>query len=193
MTTVLVGLDSVDWTRLRTSDPRRDARDVPRLLRNLEAAADPGPFAWSGELAGLVVHDHSGCLVQSAEFVIPFLIALCAAERAGVAPAAVSLLIDLTAEPFITEIEAGNTDMRARTWAAILAGRESYYALLGSAEPGARADALELLSILEHGSPRFQRAMADLEKAEDHSLVLERIRDLAAHPGLDRRTPEPPD
>jgi hypothetical protein len=120
----LAGLDLIDWAHIRSSE-RDNSLEVPLQLRRLADEVDGTPDRWADRLHQLVVHEHSGCIVQSAEYVVPFLVRLCESDRAAVARAALLLLSDLMTEPFHTEAEFGNEEMYGRTQAAIRAGHDS--------------------------------------------------------------------
>ncbi|WP_229403567.1 hypothetical protein [Micromonospora okii] len=145
----LVALDLVDWAHLRSSTCD-NSLEVPIQVRRLAEEVDGDPSRWADRLHQLVIHEHSGCIVQSAEFVVPFLVGLCRSDRPAVVRESLLLLADLTIEPFHTEVAAGNSGMYERTQSAIRAGYGTFVRLLDAADRKTRQAASDLLSRLNN-------------------------------------------
>ncbi|GAA1661005.1 hypothetical protein ACFQY4_17670 [Catellatospora bangladeshensis] len=148
MTDTLIGLDLVPWAHIRSSS-LNNSLEVPLQLRRLAEEVDGVPEQWADRLHQLVVHEHSACIVQSAEYVAPFLVGLCSSDRPAVVRQSLLLLIDLTTEPFHPEITHGNSGVHERTQRAIRAGRGDYLRLLNAPDRGTRQAALDLLNVLD--------------------------------------------
>jgi hypothetical protein len=157
VTNALAHLDAVDWAHLRSS-ALDNSLEVPIQVRRLAEEADGDPGRWAGRLHQLVIHQHSGCIVQSAEFLVPFLVALCSSDRPAVVRQSLLLLADLTTEPFHTEVEAGNAGMHERTQSAIRAGCGTFVRLLDAPDRKTRQAASELLARLNDDDWESARA-----------------------------------
>jgi hypothetical protein len=112
MATLLEGLDLVDWSAMRVGSGR--PQDIPDLLRRLADPADECELYESvGGLHAIVMHEHSGGLVESSEHVIPFMIALCGSSHGSGAAHSLMLLAEFaTAVPYWGEIEHGNIGLQ---------------------------------------------------------------------------------
>jgi hypothetical protein len=145
---LLTGLDLVDWAHIRSTG-LDNSLEAPILLRRLADEVDGISDGWAGRLQGLVIHEHSGCTVQAAEYVAPFLVRLCSSDRPAVARASVDLLCEMVVEPFHAEVENGNGDMNERILSTIQAGRGAYVRMLSGPDRRTRQAAAELLSLLD--------------------------------------------
>ncbi|WP_457033572.1 hypothetical protein [Kitasatospora sp. P5_F3] len=162
MTSLLDGLDDVQWVRVRETWGLTGLRSlIPGLLRRLESA---GPVeAWSvySDLEGVLIHGHSGGYFWTAEYVVPFLNRLCGSPNGHVVAVAVDLLSMIAcAQPYIDEIEEGNWGMLERIQTTLLHERPLYLSLLAHPEPKVRSEAADLLSVIDSGE---QRRMGALE------------------------------
>ncbi|MGY0234277.1 hypothetical protein [Longispora urticae] len=149
----LVGLDRLDWARMRANDGH-DAGDIPELLSRLASAHEGKPRRWAGALLDVVLHGHSGLYMEPAEHVLPFLIALCGSASEDVAEAAIEVLLEIadssafhspSRRPYDSHELAA---FEARVQAVLTAGVPTYR-LLSSSRPPLRASAQELLDIVE--------------------------------------------
>ncbi|MGY0234015.1 hypothetical protein [Longispora urticae] len=149
----LVGLDRLDWARMRANDGY-EAGDIPELLRRLASAHEGVPRRWASELLDVVLHGHSGLYMEPAEHVLPFLIALCGSDHEDVAEAAVEALLGIAdngAYPSPSRRPYDRHELaefEARVQAVLHAGAPTYQ-LLRSSRPSLRAVAQELLDIVE--------------------------------------------
>lgn len=181
MATLPEDIDSVDWSAMRVGSGR--PQDIPYLLRRLADPADEHELYESvGSLHAIVMHEHSGCLVESSEHVIPFLIALCGSSHRSVAAHALMLLVEfVTSVPYWAEVEHGNIGLRERVYDATMAGLPTYYELLGNADPLARTAAVGVLGILDRDSERFAGALAQVLVVDDDPGVRGGAETLLAH------------
>lgn len=172
MTSLLDGLDDVQWVRVRETWGLRVWSAIPGLLRRLESAGPDEAWSVGSDLRGVLIHDHSGGYFWTTEYVVPFLNRLCGSPNGHVVATAVGLLTEIAcSQPFIDEVEAGNGGMLERIQAMLLRERPFYYGLLTHPDPRVRSEAVELVSVIDSGSQRRTDALERMWRTETEEKV----------------------
>jgi hypothetical protein len=173
----LPGITGVPWAQLR-GGTGRSAEDLPGLLVAL--VLDPRDDLrdmLSGELAP------SGLWAQATPYAIPFLVRVAGDRDHPQGADIAQLLLEEVAygEPHRSEIEAGNTGLRAQVEQALEAGRPFFADQLRTGDPASRAQAIAILAGMDRGSGRLRELLAGLDIQREDPLVAEAIRDAYEH------------
>jgi hypothetical protein len=165
----LPGVTSVPWSTLRAGVGT--AERLPTLLVAL--VLDPG-YDHLGERIGAEVGP-SALWAEALPCAVPFLLRVArdADHPRGADIALMVLAEQIYGEPHRSEIEAGNTDLRARVEAAYEQGLPFFEQRLRTGAPADQAVAIEILAGLAGRTDRLRRMLADLD----------------ADPALDRTDP----
>ncbi|WP_412741906.1 hypothetical protein [Krasilnikovia sp. MM14-A1004] len=175
----LPGITTVPWTELRGASGR-PAGELPAQLVAL--VLDPGDelrVMLSGELAP------SGLWAQATPYAIPFLIHVAADVNHPRGADIAQLLLEEIAhgEPHRSELDLGNTDLRAQVRSALEAGRPFFESQVRTGDPASQAQSIAILAGLDGGSGRLRELLASIDVQRADPLVAEAIRD--AHDRFD--------
>jgi hypothetical protein len=165
----LPGITGVPWSTLRAGVGT--AEKLPALLVAL--VLNPGYHQLRERIESEV--GAPGLWTEALPYAVPFLLRVArdTEHPRGADIAQLVLAEQIYGEPDRSEIEAGNTDLRARVEAAYEQGRPFFQQLLRTGTTADRAMAIEILAGLNGRTDRLRRMLADL----------------AADPTLDRADP----
>jgi hypothetical protein len=166
----LPGITSVPWSTLRAGVGT--AERLPTLLVAL--VLDPSYYDDLGERIGSEVGP-SALWAEVMPYAVPFLLRVAqdTDHQQGADIAQMVLAEQIYGWPDPSEIEAGNTDLRARVEAAYERGRPFFQQLLRTGTPADKAIAIEILAGMNGRTDRLREMLAEL----------------AADPTLDRADP----
>jgi len=173
----LPGITTVPWTELR-GGTGRPATELPGLLVALVLdPADDLRDMLSGELAP------SGLWAQATPYAIPFLLRVAADVNHPRGADIAQLLLEEIAygEPHRSELDAGNTGLRAQVRSALEAGRPFFESQLRADDPASQAQSIAILAGLDGGSARLRELLAGIDIQRADPLVAEAIRDAYDH------------